>query len=158
MKSFPNSDKIWFENRKIQTITGNDVQNINFDDFELATGDEMKGRSLWVDASVRYAKNKMATICLFTLILICIFSIFGNYFAAYSIEEIDWAVLGMTYEKVTLVWKQGITSAQMKWAVTFMPAWCKAAEFRLPLDLSAPSLAPLLEQFMVRYQGISEAA
>jgi len=74
-------------------------KNINFDDFELATGDEMKGRSLWVDARVRYAKNKMATICLFTLILICIFSIFGNYFAAYSIEEIDWAVLGMTYEK-----------------------------------------------------------
>ena len=74
-------------------------KNINYDDFELATGDEMKGRSLWVDARVRYAKNKMATICLFTLILICIFSIFGNYFAAYSIEEIDWAVLGMTYEK-----------------------------------------------------------
>lgn len=74
-------------------------KNAHFDDFEFATGDEMKGRSLWFDARVRYAKNKMATICLFTLILICIFSIFGNYFAAYSIEEIDWSVLGMTYEK-----------------------------------------------------------
>ncbi|XAT61580.1 ABC transporter permease subunit [Rhodobacteraceae bacterium Araon29] len=74
-------------------------KNINFDDFERAIGDEMKGRSLWVDARIRYARNKMATICLFTLILVGIFSIFGNYFAAYSIEEIDWAVLGMTYEK-----------------------------------------------------------
>lgn len=74
-------------------------QNSNANEFELASSDEMKGRSLWVDARSRYARNKMATICLFTLILVCIFSIFGNYFAAYSNEEIDWAVLGMTYEK-----------------------------------------------------------
>ena len=74
-------------------------KNFNFDNFELAPDDEMKGRSLWVDARIRYARNKMATICLFILILICIFSIFGNLFAAYSIEEIDWAILGMTLEK-----------------------------------------------------------
>ena len=69
------------------------------DDLDIASGDEMKGRSLWVDARIRYAKNKMAVICLFLLGLICLFSIFGNVFAAYKIEEIDWAVLGMTYEK-----------------------------------------------------------
>ena len=45
-------------------------KNIDFDDFERAIADEMKGRSLWVDARIRYARNKMATICLFTLILI----------------------------------------------------------------------------------------
>jgi oligopeptide transport system permease protein len=77
----------------------NAKKKLNLDDFDLSSGDEMKGRSLWVDARIRYAKNKMASICLFVLILICIFSIFGNFFAAFSIEEIDWAVLGMTYEK-----------------------------------------------------------
>ena len=74
-------------------------KNFNFDDFDQAPSDDMKGRSLWREARIRYAKNKMANICLFILILICIFSIFGSFFATYNNEEIDWAVLGMAYEK-----------------------------------------------------------
>ena len=74
-------------------------KKFNFDSLDQEFDDEVKGRSLWVDARIRYAKNKMATICLFILISICIFSIVGNFFASYSIEEIDWDVLGMTLEK-----------------------------------------------------------
>ena len=45
-------------------------KKFNFDSLDQEFDDEVKGRSLWVDARIRYAKNKMATICLFTLILI----------------------------------------------------------------------------------------
>mgnify|MGYP001431708139 CR=1 FL=1 len=75
------------------------MKNNILKNLETISNDEIKSRSLWVDARIRYSKNKMATMCLFVLICICIFSIFGGSFSNYSIDEIDWNILGMTFEK-----------------------------------------------------------
>ena len=65
----------------------------------LAKMDAVKGRSLWTDARRRFMQNKAATLSLFVLGLIVIFSFIGPYFAVWSNEQIDWAVLGMVAEK-----------------------------------------------------------
>tara|TARA_B100001057_G_scaffold333961_1_gene334511 strand:+ start:453 stop:1370 length:918 start_codon:yes stop_codon:yes gene_type:complete len=75
------------------------MKNNILKNFKNMNNVEIKGRSLWVDARIRYSKNKMATMCLFALICICFFSIFGSFFSNYSIDEIDWNILGMTLEK-----------------------------------------------------------
>ncbi len=54
----------------------------------------VKGRSLWSDAARRYSQNKAAVVSLVVLIAICLFAFFGNFFAAWSNEEIDWARMG----------------------------------------------------------------
>ena len=66
---------------------------------ELANMDAVKGRSLWEDARRRFVHNKAATVSLFVLTIIVLFSFIGPYFAVWSNEEIDWAVLGMVAEK-----------------------------------------------------------
>lgn len=65
----------------------------------LAGMDAVKGRSLWADARRRFISNKAATVSLFVLIAIVIFSFTGQYFAQWSNEEIDWSILGMVAEK-----------------------------------------------------------
>lgn len=55
---------------------------------------EMEGRSLWRDAARRFIGNKAAVGGVIALILIVIFTVLGPFFAKYSNEEIDWAVLG----------------------------------------------------------------
>ena len=61
---------------------------------DLSQIDEIKGRSLWHDARVRFFKNKAAVTSLLTLVLVLLFIFFGPLFAQWSNEEIDWSVLG----------------------------------------------------------------
>ncbi|MBL4872323.1 MAG: ABC transporter permease subunit [Rhodobacteraceae bacterium] len=52
------------------------------------------GRSLWEDARRRFMHNKAAVVSLVILTLIVLFSFVGPFFAVWSNEEIDWAVMG----------------------------------------------------------------
>ena len=52
------------------------------------------GRSLWKDARMRFMQNKAATISLFILMSIVLFSFIGPYFAVWSYEQIDWNAMG----------------------------------------------------------------
>ena len=52
------------------------------------------GRSLWKDARIRFMQNKAATISLFILLSIVLFSFIGPYFAVWSYEQIDWDAMG----------------------------------------------------------------
>ena len=61
---------------------------------DLSQIDEVKGRSLWYDARVRFFKNKAAVTSLLTLVLVLLFIFFGPLFAQWSNEEIDWIILG----------------------------------------------------------------
>ena len=54
----------------------------------------VKGRSLWQDAGRRFLKNKAAVVSLSLLILIVLFTLVGPLFAKWSIEKVDWSVLG----------------------------------------------------------------
>lgn len=65
----------------------------------LADMDAVKGRSLWGDARRRFMHNKAALTSLIILLLIVLFSFVGPYFAVWSNEEIDWAVMGVAAEK-----------------------------------------------------------
>lgn len=55
---------------------------------------DIEGRSLWADAAHRFMRNKAAVGGVITLILVVAFTLIGPYFAQWSNEEIDWAVLG----------------------------------------------------------------
>ena len=61
---------------------------------DLSQINEVKGRSLWYDARVRFFKNKAAVTSLLTLVLVLLFTFFGPFFAQWSNEEIDWIILG----------------------------------------------------------------
>jgi len=60
----------------------------------LSQMNEIKGRSLWQDAKIRFFKNKAALFSLIILSIILLFSFVGPFFAVWSNEEIDWSVLG----------------------------------------------------------------
>jgi len=55
---------------------------------------ELKGRSLWQLARARFARNRAAMISLITLLLIVVFSIFGNSLSPWDHEQIDWDAMG----------------------------------------------------------------
>ncbi len=55
---------------------------------------EVKGRSLWADARVRFVRNKAAMVSLVVLILVFLFAFFGHLLTPYDNETIDWNVLG----------------------------------------------------------------
>ena len=52
------------------------------------------GRSLWQDARRRFLRNRAAVASLVVLALVALFALFGDFVAAWSNEEIDWAMLG----------------------------------------------------------------
>ena len=54
----------------------------------------IKGRSLWQDAGRRFARNRAALVFVCLLVLVVIFTIVGPYFAKWSIEKVDWTILG----------------------------------------------------------------
>jgi oligopeptide transport system permease protein len=60
----------------------------------LARAAEADGRSLWKDARIRFFRNKAATVALIVLVLITVFAFFGDLFARYDGESIDWARMG----------------------------------------------------------------
>ncbi len=60
----------------------------------LATAEDIEGRSLWQDARHRFFKNKAAMVSLIVLILIVLFSLFGNLITPWNYEDIDWDAMG----------------------------------------------------------------
>ena len=64
----------------------------------LMAADPVAGRSLWQDARSRFFRNKAAVAGLVVLILVGLFAIFGQSFAAWSNEEVDWGLLGNVAE------------------------------------------------------------
>ena len=55
----------------------------------------IKGRSLWQDAGVRFMRNKAAVVSVIVLVAVVLFTFIGPFFAAWSIEKIDWSIIGM---------------------------------------------------------------
>ena len=51
-------------------------------------------RSLWQDARGRFLRNRAAVASLVVLALVAAFALCGDWFAAWSNEEIDWSMLG----------------------------------------------------------------
>ncbi len=60
----------------------------------LAEVEPVRGRSLWQDAAVRFRRNRAATGALAILLLVVGFTVVGPFFAQWSNEEIDWALMG----------------------------------------------------------------
>src|SRR6218665_363730 len=58
-----------------------------------------KGRSLWRDAGRRFTRNKAAFVSLMVLLAIVIFTLVGPLLARWSIEKIDWSVVGSVLAK-----------------------------------------------------------
>ena len=63
------------------------------------TPDGSGGRSLWQDARDRFLRNGAAVTSLAILALLVLFVLFGDVLAAWSNEEIDWAMLGNVAEE-----------------------------------------------------------
>ena len=61
--------------------------------------DASGGRSLWQDARGRFLRNRAAVTSLAILVLLVLFVLFGDILAAWSNEEIDWAMLGNVAEE-----------------------------------------------------------
>ena len=59
----------------------------------------IKGRSLWQDAGVRFMRYKAAVVSVIVLVAVVLFTFIGPFFAAWSIEKIDWSIIGMVAEK-----------------------------------------------------------
>ena len=53
-----------------------------------------RGRSLWRDAAIRFIHNRAALASTVVLGLVVLFTIVGPFFAAWSIEKIDWSIIG----------------------------------------------------------------
>lgn len=55
---------------------------------------EVKGRSLWADARVRFFRNKAAVSGLVLLILLLVFALFGGVISQYDRETVDFSLMG----------------------------------------------------------------
>lgn len=69
------------------------IQKSARDALEAAATD-VGGRSLWADARRRFFRNKASVISLIVLIAITLFGLFGQTFAQFSNEEIDFRFIG----------------------------------------------------------------
>ncbi len=58
-----------------------------------------KGRSLWADALSRFARNRAAMMGVIILALVILFMALGPLLGRWTIEKIDWDVMGMVAEK-----------------------------------------------------------
>jgi oligopeptide transport system permease protein len=59
----------------------------------------IKGRSLWQDAMSRFMRNRAAMVSVVVLLLVVISTFVGPLFSAWTIEKIDWSIIGMVAEK-----------------------------------------------------------
>ena len=73
------------------------VAGVVDDDETLESGG--RGRSLWSDALHRFMRNKAAVASVVVLILIVVFTFVGPFFSQWSIERIDWSILGMVADQ-----------------------------------------------------------
>ncbi len=58
-----------------------------------------KGRSLWMDAGRRFVRNRAALASLIVLLSVVAFTLVGPFFARWSIEKVDWTVIGQVLQK-----------------------------------------------------------
>ncbi len=56
--------------------------------------EEVKGRSPWADARIRFLRNKAAMVSVVVLLLIVLFAFTGQYLSPYNIKKVDFSVLG----------------------------------------------------------------
>ncbi|MFC3568208.1 ABC transporter permease subunit [Paracoccus sp. TOH] len=68
---------------------------------------EVRGRSPWADARRRFRRNKAAMVSLVVLVLVGLFAIFGNQLAAWSNEEMDFAIMGQAAQLGAPSWSNG---------------------------------------------------
>lgn len=61
---------------------------------DTASGEMVTSRSFWEDAGRRFLGHRLAVFSVFMLLALVLFAIFGQAFARWSYEEIDWNVLG----------------------------------------------------------------
>ncbi len=59
----------------------------------------VKGRSLWHDAGRRFLRNRAAVFFTLVLVTAVLFTFIGPYVAVWSIEKIDWTILGKIAQK-----------------------------------------------------------
>jgi oligopeptide transport system permease protein len=75
-------------------------RHLNSKAFADGAAEEMvASRSFWADAGARFLRNRMAVVSVFLLGLLVLFAMFGQLFARWSYEEIDWNVLGRIKEE-----------------------------------------------------------
>ena len=55
---------------------------------------EVRGRSLWADARIRFFRNKAAVAALIALILVAIFAFCGSFVAQYERDLVDFSLMG----------------------------------------------------------------
>ncbi len=55
---------------------------------------EVRGRSLWADARSRFLKNKAAVASMIVLLLVALFALFGQVFAQWERDFIDFSLIG----------------------------------------------------------------
>ncbi len=53
-----------------------------------------KNQSFWLGARIRFFKNRMSVVSCLILLSIILFACFGNLFAHWNNEDIDWSMLG----------------------------------------------------------------
>ncbi|WP_199260551.1 ABC transporter permease subunit [Paracoccus binzhouensis] len=68
---------------------------------------EVRGRSPWADARRRFRRNKAAMVSLVVLVLVGLFAIFGSQLAAWSNEEMDFAIMGQAAQLGAPSWSNG---------------------------------------------------
>ncbi|WP_411891499.1 ABC transporter permease subunit [Yoonia sp. SDW83-1] len=61
---------------------------------EAAQLAEVKGRSLWADARTRFFRNKAAVVSLIVLGFVGCFALFGQFFAQYERDFVDFTLIG----------------------------------------------------------------
>ncbi|MBT8411936.1 MAG: peptide ABC transporter permease, partial [Octadecabacter sp.] len=71
-------------------ITNSDVEMLE----STAHLAEVRGRSLWQDARVRFFRNKAAVAGLICLLAIALFAAFGGLFAQYEPDYVDFSLMG----------------------------------------------------------------
>ncbi len=66
---------------------------------EAAQLAEVKGRSLWADARTRFFRNKAAVVSLIVLGFVGCFALFGQFFAQYERDFVDFTLIGSNAHK-----------------------------------------------------------
>ena len=73
----------------------------------LATMEEVKGRSLWADARIRFSRNRAAVAGLIMLIFCFAFAFIGQHLSPYTFDFTDFSIMGNAAELGQPSWSKG---------------------------------------------------
>ena len=73
----------------------------------LATLDEIRGRSLWADARLRFMRNKAAVAGFFMLVFCLLFALVGQFLTPYTYDYTDFTIMGHAAELGAPSWAKG---------------------------------------------------